>query len=261
MVLGLLGEPFLRFTQSGVEANAASPTASSTRVISGSDAVSSSRVTWRRVSGGHAFAWHEGRLRPVQNVREPSSGPRVVARWSIPLIVDGRRATLRGTEWYAAGPSVWPWLVLGAILIGGAGLGVRLVSRRAQRVVAAVALPVAIAAVFASWFGTLLAGRVTLPAVAFAILFAGGTAFFLLVMVALADGPARSGAIALIGGFTAAFALPEIAVFGHGFVLSLLPAFVARLMVAIAVVGGVVTATFCVPAVADLLTTPPAAER
>jgi len=50
---------------------------------------------------------------------------------------------------------------------------------------ALVLLP--IAAVFASWFGTLLAGRATLPAVAFAILFASGTAFFLLVMVALAD--------------------------------------------------------------------------
>ena len=151
-----------------------------------------------------------------------------------------------------------PWLLLGALVIAGAGLGARLVSRRAQRVVASVALPVSLAAVFASWFGTLLAGRVTLPAVAFAILFAGGTAFFLLTMVAAATGPAHLGVIALIGGFTAAFALPEVAVFGHGFVLSLLPAFVARLMVAIAVVGGVVAATFCVPTVADLLTTPPA---
>ena len=34
VVLGLLGEPFLRFSPSGVEANVASPTASSTRVIS-----------------------------------------------------------------------------------------------------------------------------------------------------------------------------------------------------------------------------------
>ena len=36
LVLGFLGEPFLRFSASGVEANVASPTASSARVISAS---------------------------------------------------------------------------------------------------------------------------------------------------------------------------------------------------------------------------------
>ena len=79
VVLGLLGEPFLRFSQAGVEANAASPTASSARVISASAAVSSPGVRWRRVSRGTAFAWHEGRLRPVQVVRDSTSRPRVVA--------------------------------------------------------------------------------------------------------------------------------------------------------------------------------------
>jgi hypothetical protein len=261
VVLGLLGEPFLRFSAAGVEANLASPTATSAHVIGTSAAVSSPRVSWRRVSRGHVLAWHEGRLRPVQVVPGSPTGPRAVARWSITLIVDGRRTTLGGTEWYAAGPPVWPWLLFGALVVVLGGLGARRVSRRTQRLVASVVLPLAVAAVFASWFGTLFAGRVTLLTVLFGLLFAGGTAFFLLVMVVAASGPAQVGVIALIGGFTATFALPEIAVFGHGFVLSVLPAFIARLMVAIAVVGGVVAATFCLPAVVDLLEIPPGAER
>jgi len=46
----------------------------------------------------------------------------------------------------------------------------------------------------------------------FAIAFAAVTAFFLLVMVAAASGAEQLGVMALLGGFTATFALPQIGV-------------------------------------------------
>jgi hypothetical protein len=257
VVVGLEGEPFLRFSPAGVEANVASPTATSARVIKATDAVSSSRVIWRRVSRGHVLAWHEGRLRPLPILQDPSTTPRAVASWSIPLLVDGRRTNLVGTEWYAAGPSVWPWLLAGALLVAGAGLAARLLSRRMQRLVASVLLPVAVGALLAGWFGIFLAGRVTWPAVLIVIVGAVVTGLFLLASIAASSGVARLAVIALIGAFTATFALPEIPVFGHGFVLSALPAVGARLAVATAVVAGMASAIVCIPAVIELFETPP----
>ena len=257
VVLGLTGEPFLRFSPAGVEANLASPTSTSTRVIKAIDAVLSPRVIWRRVSRGHVLAWHEGRLRPMQVVRNPSTRPREVTTWSIPLLVDGRRTELVGTEWYSAGPSLWPWLVAGALLIAGAVLGARRLSTRMQRLLAPALLSVAVGALLAGWLGIFLAGRVTWPAVLIASVGAGVSALFVLAAIAASSGMARQGVIALIGAFTATFALPEIPVFGHGFVLSALPATVARLAVATAVVGGIATAIVCVPAVIVLFDSSP----
>ncbi len=96
VVLGLLGEPFLRFSPDGVEANLASPTTTSMGVVAAADAVSSGGVRWRRVSRSHTFAWHEHRLRPLGVVRTHDAGGRAVASFSIPLLVDGRRAALTG---------------------------------------------------------------------------------------------------------------------------------------------------------------------
>jgi hypothetical protein len=103
IVLGLIGETFLRFSSTGVEVNVASPTASSAKVVPASDVVPPGRVVWRRVSGGHVFAWHENRLRPLPVVSDPAQAPRQVATWSISMLVDGRHTVLAGTEWYANG--------------------------------------------------------------------------------------------------------------------------------------------------------------
>jgi hypothetical protein len=253
VVLGLLGEPFLRFSATGVEANLASPTASSTRVVKAGDTVVSRQPSWRRVGRGHAFAWHEGRLRPMAAVRDPSTRPRAVATWSIPLLVDGRSASLVGSEWYAAAPPVWPWLLAGTLLIALAILGARVLSAHTGRLVASVLLPLSVAGCLAAWLGSFLADRVTILMVLFAVGFAGATALLLFVAAAAASGEARLGAMALIGGFTATFALPQVVVFSHGFVLSALPALAARLAVATALVGGIVVATLCLPAVIALL--------
>jgi hypothetical protein len=253
VVLGLLGEPFLRFSRSGVEANLASPTATSMLVVAASDAVTGAGVHWRRVTGGHTFAWHEHRLRPLPIVRNHASEARAVASWSIPLLVDGRPATLTGSEWYASRPRAWPWLVTSALLIACAAYAARRLSRRAQRRVAYVLLPLAVGALLAAWFGTIFAGRVTLVTAGFAVAFAGATALLLVVAMTAATGTAKLGLMALIGALCATFAVPEVAVFDHGFVLSALPDLAERLAVATAIVSGLMTAAICAPAVGELL--------
>jgi hypothetical protein len=130
-----------------------------------------------------------------------------------------------------------------------------------QRRLASALLPLAVAALIAGWMGILLAGRATPPTVLFALGYAAATAFLILAAVAATRGATRLGVMALIGAFTAAFALPEIAVFGHGFVLSALPAVVARLTVAIAIVGGIASAMACVPEVIELFGGPSRIQR
>ena len=255
VVLGLVGEPFLRFSAAGVEANVASPTAGSAGVISVADAASAPGVRWRLIRKGHVLAWHDNRLRPVPTVRAGSQEAHVLATWKVPLIVDGRATTLSGTEWYAAAPSPWPWIVSGALLVALAFLGGRHLPRRAQRMIAAALLLVAVAGLTSSWAGVILAGRATLAAELFAAMFAAVSAGFLFVGVAAARGARQLGVMALVGAFAATFALPLVAMFGHGFVLSALPGTAARIAAAAAVVGGLSAAAICATAVSALLST------
>jgi hypothetical protein len=261
IVLGLLHEPFLRFSPAGVEANLASPTAGSSRVIDTAEAVASPGVHWRLIRRGHVFAWHDNRLRPVATVAGDPQRPRAVGSWKIPLIVDGRATALSGTELYAGAPSPWPWLAPSALLVALAFLAGRRLSQRAQRLIASALLPVAVAGLSASWAGAILVGRATLAAELFAAAFACVSAIFLTVGVAAAQGEKQLAVMALIGAFAATFALPLITIFEHGFVLSALPGSVARISAAAAFVGGLSVAAVCAPAVKALLSTDGAAGR
>lgn len=253
VVLGLLGEPFLRFSPAGVEANLASPTAGSTGVIRAGDAVTAAGAHWRLIRRGHVLAWHDNRLRPVAFVRADSGRRHVVGRWQVDLIVDGRRTTLSGNEWYAPAPSPWPWLAAGTLLVAAALAAGRRMTLRAQRVLAVTLLVAAICALMSAWCGVILADRATLPAELFAGAFACVSAGFLFVGIAAARGTRQLGVMALIGAFAATFALPLVTLFAHGFVLSALPDTAARFTAAAAVVCGLAAAAVCAPAVRDLL--------
>jgi hypothetical protein len=243
VVLGLLGEPFLRFSPNGVEANLASPTASSARVVEATDAVASERPRWRRVSIAHVFAWHESRLRPVSTVEDASTDLQVVGTWSIPLLVGGRPASLVGNERYAGAPVMWPWLAAGVLMIALAGVAARFLPARLRGRTASAFVTVSILACLAAWFGTRSAGHVMLV---------GGIAIVLLGMRACTSGEARLGTMALFGVFAAASALPQVRIFEHGIVLSALPATAARLTVATALISGLAAATLCIPSVITL---------
>ena len=79
--------------------------------------------------------------------------------------------------------------------------------------------------------------------------------------MAAARGRKQLGVMALIGAFSATFALPLITIFTHGFVLSALPGTAARITAAAAIVCGLSAAAVCAPAVKALLSPDGAAGR
>jgi hypothetical protein len=229
IVRGYLDEPMIRFADGSVEANRASPTASADRIVT-------TGTGWKRVAGGRSFAWHDHRLAPPAG-----GGNGTVGRWSVPLTIDGRAAAITGTFVRVRGPSVVPWLLGAAATLGAIiGLAVRRPRTRAALVlvlaiVAAVAALVAISA-FAvrdaptggvQWF-QLTGGAVVAIAAA--------------AVLARTHGTRRTAAAGVIGALAAAAMLSSLPVFRHGVVISALPAGLARLACAAAVVAGLCAA-------------------
>jgi hypothetical protein len=262
VVLGLEGEPFLRFSAAGVAANAASPTAWSDGVVGSSDAVkSASGPVWRRVSSGHTYAWHENRLRPRPSVPGGSATPQRVAQWSIPLLVDGRRTSLAGWEWYASGPPVWPWLAALLLPLAAATAAVHYGPRRLHRGLAAVLVPVAVGAWLAGWIGILLDGGASALVLVLAAAYAAVTILLVAAALAAASGNARMAVAGIVGALAAVFTLPEVEAFTRGFVLSALPATAARAAAIVSFTAGLALVAACVPAMADILRDDPLRRR
>jgi hypothetical protein len=262
VVLGVLGEPFLRFSSAGVDVNAASPTAWNSGIVGPADAAPAGRPSWRRAGGGHAYTWHESRLRPRTIVPAGGGGPRRVAAWSIPMLVDGRRADLVGSEWYAPAPSVVPWIVLCAALVAAGVTAARLGGRRVHRAVAAATLPAVVAAWLAGWIGILLydgpSGGVV---VAVAAGYAAVTVLVVGAAVTATSGNGRLVAAGVVGALAAVFTMPEVEAFTAGFVLSALPADAARAVAAVSFAGGIGLAAVCVPAMLEILSDDPLRRR
>lgn len=113
VVLGLEGEPYLRFSPAGVEINEHAPTAylnsySALAVPAGINA--NSRPYWRRLTSGHTYLWPEDRLHELDlAARVPGAGG-YVGHWTVPLRIDGKRAAIGGSLIYAPAPSpAWWW--------------------------------------------------------------------------------------------------------------------------------------------------------
>ena len=118
VVLDYVGAPYLRFSASGVEVNrnsamyylnqtpfAQTPPSNLNR---------STPPHWQRVTGGHDYGWHDGRLHALATVAL-SPGVAYVGRWSIPLVINGSPSALSGGLWHAGDPSIvwfWPIAVL-----------------------------------------------------------------------------------------------------------------------------------------------------
>jgi hypothetical protein len=130
VILGYLGEPFVRIAGGRVAVNAASLTAAGLGLLEGS----SVGTGWRLSSRGETFVWHDRRLRGL-----PAGVDR--KRWAIPLVVDGRSAQLTGVLQRVERPPAWPWIVVGLPFVLVTAL--LLLRRRMYRVrAAAVALGV-----------------------------------------------------------------------------------------------------------------------
>ncbi len=225
LVLGLLGEPLLRFGPGGVWVNRASPSADADRLTRRGSG-------WLRLTSKHALLWHDHRLAPPAGLR---SGARV--DWSLPIVLDGRSTQLSGTFTRVARPPLWPWLVAG--LAASAALAVLAHAaprRRAELAagVAGVAAAGALAATAAFATGDAIGRRAQWIEVGSAALLALLAAAALL----LGDRSLRTWAAMVVGVVAAALGLGSLSVFWHGVVISSLPASLARLATAVAFLGG-----------------------
>jgi hypothetical protein len=165
VVLGLAGEPYLRFTAEGVAINRRSPTTYLNRsqpVEPPATASTRKPPVWRTVSHGHSYRWHEDRLHALAlTVRRPRPG--TIGPWTIPLVVNGHAASIRGTLSYRQPPSLlWIWPLPVALACLAAVL--RLRSPRIEHALLTVITLIALAAIVVSHLAQNLHGRPGLAA-------------------------------------------------------------------------------------------------
>ncbi len=159
------GAPYLRFSAAGVSVNRNSAMyyLNQTPVALTPPANLGPRTPprWDRVTSGHAYSWHDGRLHALAAVALPP-GVSFVGRWTVPILVDGRPAAISGGLWHAPAPSVaWFWPIAVLVLCVLAAWRVRLAAldQRTARLLALGAL----CAVAVSAVGRGLHGRPTVP--------------------------------------------------------------------------------------------------
>jgi hypothetical protein len=228
VVLGYLGEPFLRLGPGGLFVNAASPTAAGTRLVA--PRPGSGGPLWQLHSRRPSVVWHDARVRGL-----PAGTSR--GGWSISILVDGKRAHLAGTLVRVPPPSGWAWLAIGSAFAALTALLLALRSGGALRAGAALLGVVSGTAALVGFAGFAASSTATEGT----WVEGGNEAFFILAAAVVLLWGSRD-AKALAGGFMGvvglAWGLPKLPVFFHGIVLSALPPAVARLSVVVGIAAG-----------------------
>jgi hypothetical protein len=234
VVRGLLGEPVLRFDAAGVWVNGGSPTAEADKLLP----AHRPRSGWIRLTSRHSRNWHDHRLAPPPTLVASGTAP-----FSLPVTVDGRADVIKGWFKRVPRPSPWPWLA-GALLAMTALVAVgRAAPARRDELAAGLACLAAAAALAAS-MGYATGNPITRLGAWIQI---GCTALLTLMVPAallMQNRGARAFVAALVGAIVAAISLASLGIFRHGVVISSLPSSLARLLTAIAVVGGLAAAGF-----------------
>jgi hypothetical protein len=110
-VVGMRGEPYLRFSSRGIAVNTQSATYFLNRAHPRTppSLAASTPPAWKQVTTGHSTSWHEDRLHGLA-LAAHSSATRDLGRWIVPLVVDGGQASIGGSLWQAPRPSLlWFW--------------------------------------------------------------------------------------------------------------------------------------------------------
>jgi hypothetical protein len=105
VVRGYLGEPLLRLGPRGLAVNTSSPTAGSAGLLAKGQPADRG---WQLRQGVNSVTWHDARVRALP----PGA---TTARWTIPILLDGRPAAISGRVRRLRPSSLWPWLVLLAL--------------------------------------------------------------------------------------------------------------------------------------------------
>jgi hypothetical protein len=149
IVLGLRGEPYLRFSPHGVDENLRSPTVYLNRPVPAElppGLGAGVRPQWRRLTGAHSYMWYENRLQALALGAHRDS-PGSVGAWVIPMVVDGRRTQVRGRLDFQPRPTrlwLWPVVVGLASIPAVLRLQVTRFTRRLVRILALIAVPAVI---------------------------------------------------------------------------------------------------------------------
>jgi hypothetical protein len=244
VVLGYVGEPFLRVNAAGVAVSASSPTAAAVGLLPPKRPAADGAPAWHLVSRRQMAIWHDARVRGLA----PGARRR---HWALPLVVDGRRVRLEGEIWRVHAPSPWPWLGLGVPFIA---LTRFLLARRRSSIRPAAVVLGAVAAA-----GTVVtAAAFALEANASQGRWLEGANEFVFVLVGLAvvlrgTAEARSIAGGALGLLGLSVGLSKIPVFLHGVVLSALPATLTRVSVAFTISAGATATAVGLAVFVDLL--------
>jgi hypothetical protein len=229
VVLGDLGEPMLR-VDNGVWVNQASPTAQANRLVR------KPAQGWKRVAGGHAYAWHEHRLAPPPFVAG-SYGR--VASWRVPLLVNGRLTAISGSFWRVPRPAFWPWVLGAGAAVGLAALALKGRPRLRRGTTIGAGVLASLAGLTAQTAFSLRdapSGHIGWALLAAVFLIAAVAAWGLWA----ARGSERAFVAGTIGTCVAVFCLSWLGVFFHGAVVSVLSAQATRFVCTVAFTAGVV---------------------
>jgi hypothetical protein len=228
-VLDYAGAAYLRFSRAGVQVNSNSAmyylNQTPVALVPPASLKRSTSPHWQLATTSNAYEWHDGRLQALASVAL-TPGASYLGRWSIPILVDGRRTAISGALWYADDPPIvwfWPIVVLLVCVLAA----VRLPRPRLHAQLARWLGFVALAALATAAVGQELHGRpnvsigqylelaviLALVAVWLRSVITGRAGYFLYCVIAF---------VALWQGLTL------ISTLLHGFILIALPAFVAR---------------------------------
>ena len=231
VVLDSRGAPYLRFSASGVEVNQNSEMyyLNQTPVAETPPAnlTPTTLPSWRRVTGGHDYSWHDGRLHALATVAV-SPGVTFVGGWSIPLLVDGHLSSLSGGLWHADDPSiVWFWPIVVCLLCVMAAWRVR--RPALDRLVAGGLAIGALVAIAVAGVGNELHGRPTVSVFQLielgVILAFVGWGLYRVLWRRARPGYFFYFVIAFVALWEGVLLIPTLL---NGFVLIAVPAFVAR---------------------------------
>jgi hypothetical protein len=248
VVLGYLGEAFLRVSSAGVAVNEASPTAGAVGLLKRRRRPAGAGPVWHLQVSGRTVVWHDARVRAL-----PPGVQR--GQWTVPLVVDGRRVRLEGELWRVRRPSPWPWLALGTPFVALTALV--LLTRGMPRLRRASVAFGAVAA--AGTIGT-AAGFAFDPNASPARWVEGGNEllFALVGLAVVARGSSNARAVAggALGLLGLSVGLSKVPVLFHGVVLSALPGTVARVAVVITIWAGAAATAVGVALFFELLEEP-----
>ena len=166
VVLDYRGAPYLRFSRAGVDVNRNSSmyylNQTPVAVTPPTYLSAGTPPNWHRVTGGHAYEWHDGRLHALAAVAlAPASGVSFVGHWNIPLRIDGRLAAITGGLWHSDSPSlVWFWAII--VLVACVLAGWRVRRRSLDRLLARGLAITALVVVTIAALGLQLHGRPTI---------------------------------------------------------------------------------------------------